>query len=314
MGSKISCPNNSFCKRFTHSLSYYNYSLITSTIIILISVSILFGSKLIIGDYSTKLLLLYSEFFPIVIHFSNTISIISICLMPELIILGIVNHSLNLNERINKFVYYGSQIFCFLIGSCLIIFIIFWYFFPQNNSEYEDDYCPRSKMGTQVEMYDKMVSKVPTYSCPKSCIFYENSSTKLYDCVESREYMDLMNYTKDDFELLENLEKNFQCSGLCREHSNLICTFFYNMSIRTNRNCSVYLKLLSIKCFYYFHLLFLFLFLGICIHCSSLPGLNSKLSKNNNSGSQATNSNSHKNNTISVIEDVCQIELVKVDQ
>ena len=114
-------------------------------------------------------------------------------------------------------------------------------------------------------------SKYQNY-CPDHCPFQENV-TKLYDCNYYRESFGLLEYPKKKFELLENLEKELNCSGICSNQSLIRCKYFYNMSIPNSKNCSYVLYLLAIKYFYYLYYIFLILINVIAYHISSLINL-----------------------------------------
>ena len=210
----------------------------STTIIFVICLFILLCMNKWMNIFEMNILFPYTDFLQRCSTFSITIGILIIILIFVLTVFGIFFHYVNRAKSAKIFLII-SLISSSFIMVCVGAFFTYLRFSSQVNSVFDQDYCPNSNSLSLVDMYNKIAATDQLNPCPDYCYPQKDHATKLYYCAEFKQSLGLNNYKKPDFELLEQLENKYLCAGICKSHSKITCTYFYNMSFQTYKNCQV---------------------------------------------------------------------------
>ena len=135
----------------------------------------------------------------------------------------------NCDEKCNKFalILYFSNSVLLCVGMILIYAVIRNYLYGLENLE--ENFCKGDKILSIVKIYNSIVSSNQQHSsCPSNCPSSTTKSLKLANC---KYYLDLFrinisDYNDTYFNYISNFEFDFNCSGLCKYHLQIKCTYF----------------------------------------------------------------------------------------
>jgi len=136
---------------------------------------------------------------------------------------------------IGKLLMFLYTLFMILLFAALIVCGILLIVFLFNSSSLLDKVCDATESWGPIDLYSQVKTnsissgyKSPS-SCPKSCS--GTSSLKIIDCPSLRTNFNINSYADVNYAVLETLEANWKCTGICPRHSGIACNFFADFSV-----------------------------------------------------------------------------------
>lgn len=228
------CPSCNCCMRFFRSC-------IGKLLVWIISFcTIALGIVTIWGYYWTSDQVIFK------ITISDTIAttskVLGLCLGIGMIIFGISGifgliYRKSIKGKILLFIYViGSFLvfICMLILGAIVIAVV------TNTAAVSDYLCSNSNSTLPIIMYDNIKARTsPSTICPSKCTSPNTDSKKLEDCTALQQTLNVpvSKYTASNFLLLETLESNFNCAGICSKHQGIPCTYFNNFAQKNTQTC-----------------------------------------------------------------------------